>query len=478
MKAYNEYMDNISVSDTLHRRFVSCVANVSSSHRPMIVRRYATAFACLVVILLGVLTVPRLLPENTMPITDSSQQPKTTGPVVTKPDATSKPDATGQSLAIYHDIDISQIIRQPYEAKVPFGFFFDQWLMMMKQDKDLSIGLHPHSFGSHWDDRRFTKEDIASSLDISVIDPVLPNGDYTTKQYVLVDDEADETIAYRTDYYYFNKDTMDFQSRFSIFYFEEDHFSEKIEEMQNVTEVNGEIHIDDFSPSTNAYAKVPHVRKLVYLKNGVGIAVEAEANAVITGGKVEQGKSLELYELTDKQLIALVDTFVFKSPGKNLDLTAAYADLDFGAYLPQDLPAGFAFDIAYRTASQESNSLFASWHKGLGYIEWWVSPFEEDDKSRLTTVADTKNYDLSLYPIPRADSVPRELRIIVNNPIFRVEDLTLEVVQARAYEVSDAGDISGHRMRFSVLYGDTLVEINIKGATPEAVFEILQQIKK
>ncbi|HBD86427.1 MAG TPA: hypothetical protein DC001_03270, partial [Clostridiales bacterium] len=82
------------------------------------------------------------------------------------------------------------------------------------------------------------------------------------------------------------------------------------------------------------------------------------------------------------------------------------------------------------------------------------------------------------YPIPRGESVPRELWEIVNDPIFRIEDLTLEVVQARAYEVSDAGDISGPRMRFGVLYGDILVEINVKGASPEAVFEMLQQIQE
>jgi hypothetical protein len=66
----------------------------------------------------------------------------------------------------------------------------------------------------------------------------------------------------------------------------------------------------------------------------------------------------------------------------------------------------------------------------------------------------------------------------VENPIFRIEDLTLEAVQARAYEVSDAGDISGPRMRFSVLYGDILVEIDVKGASPETIFESLRQLEK
>ena len=66
----------------------------------------------------------------------------------------------------------------------------------------------------------------------------------------------------------------------------------------------------------------------------------------------------------------------------------------------------------------------------------------------------------------------------MNNPIFSIDELTLEAVQARAYEVSDAGDEPGQRMRFSVLYGDVLVELSVKGASPEAIFELLQQIEK
>ncbi len=122
--------------------------------------------------------------------------------------------------------------------------------------------------------------------------------------------------------------------------------------------------------------------------------------------------------------------------------------------------------------------LFVSWTKGMGYINWRVSLLEDHDKTRITSVADKKHYDLSLYPIPRADSVPDDLREIVDNPIFLSEELTLEVVQTRAYEISDAGDEPGHRMRFSVLYGDILVEISAKGVSPDAMVNILQQIKQ
>ena len=77
------------------------------------------------------------------------------------------------------------------------------------------------------------------------------------------------------------------------------------------------------------------------------------------------------------------------------------------------------------------------------------------------------NYDMGLYPIPLAEPVPKELWEIVSNLIFRAEELTLNVVWKRAYQVEEAGDTSGYRMQFSVLYGDVAVEINSKGVDPE-----------
>ncbi|TCT15995.1 hypothetical protein EDC18_1029 [Natranaerovirga pectinivora] len=85
-------------------------------------------------------------------------------------------------------------------------------------------------------------------------------------------------------------------------------------------------------------------------------------------------------------------------------------------------------------------------------MAWRVSNFSESDAVRITSVVDTKNYKIELYPIPRFHFVPNELWEIVDNPIFHIEDLTLEAVKARAYTMSDKGDESGYRMRFSVLY--------------------------
>jgi len=154
-------------------------------------------------------------------------------------------------------------------------------------------------------------------------------------------------------------------------------------------------------------------------------------------------------------------------------LAEARAEPDFGRYMPSELPAGFGEAAIYRLKFQNTNFLSALWSRGLDDLSWVVSPYTEEDAHRLTDVGDQKNYDLSLYPIPRADSVPEELREIVDDPIFKAEELSLETVYCRAYKVDDAGDTDGWRMRFSVKYGDVIVSLSAKGVEPEWVYQQL-----
>lgn len=154
-------------------------------------------------------------------------------------------------------------------------------------------------------------------------------------------------------------------------------------------------------------------------------------------------------------------------------LAEAQAEPDFGQYMPSELPAGFGEAVIRRFMFQDSNYLSGLWSRGLDDLSWVVEPYTEDDAHRLTSVNAKENYDLSLYPIPRADSVPDELREIVDDPIFEAEELTLEAVYCRAYKVNDAGDTDGWRMKFSVKYGDVIVSVSTKGVDPEWLYQQL-----
>lgn len=163
---------------------------------------------------------------------------------------------------------------------------------------------------------------------------------------------------------------------------------------------------------------------------------------------------------------------------KKLTYKEALEEPDYGAYMLPSIPEGFTTESIRRYKDQDLDYLSGLWTKGYDELSWKVQRISESDKARITGVNDTENYDLTLYPIPRASSVPEELRDIVDNPIFRVEELTQETVWARSYQVEDVGDSDGWRMKFSVKYGELLVEICAKGIDPEWIYQQLEALNK
>lgn len=145
--------------------------------------------------------------------------------------------------------------------------------------------------------------------------------------------------------------------------------------------------------------------------------------------------------------------------------------------MPKRFPRGFTINQISRFVNQQSNYLWFSLSNGMNNFRWVISTVSEVDEERITSISDTKNYDLSLYPNPRAETVPSELREIVEDPIFLIDELTLEVVKMRSYTLNDRENSNGEGMSFSVLYGESLVGINSNGVGSEEVYELLLSIK-
>ncbi len=161
---------------------------------------------------------------------------------------------------------------------------------------------------------------------------------------------------------------------------------------------------------------------------------------------------------------------------ETLSWEQAGKEMALGSYVPAQTIDNLGFDFARRTINQQQNDLSLHYYHGMHSLNWRIHYLNEENKKRIVAIAQTETYDLSLYPIPRADSIPDELRLIVEDPIFRVEDLTLETVLTRAYKMQDAGDTSEYRMHFSVLYGTILVGIDAKGVQPETIYALLRDL--
>ena len=155
----------------------------------------------------------------------------------------------------------------------------------------------------------------------------------------------------------------------------------------------------------------------------------------------------------------------------------ARADATFGGYMLPAAPRGFALESARRHQDDRQNYLTALWSCGYDDLTWQVRTATEADRKRVVAAADTRSYDLALYPIPRADSLPEELWEVVDDPVFRIEELTAEVVWRRAYTLDDADNSDGWQLHFCVLYGDTVVEVISKGVSPDWVYAQLMALK-
>lgn len=162
---------------------------------------------------------------------------------------------------------------------------------------------------------------------------------------------------------------------------------------------------------------------------------------------------------------------------ETVTLSESYNDPDFGAFMPKELPNGFIEENVRRYKNYQLNYLSGLWTKGYSQINWQISYLAEGDEKRFTSVEAVENYDLSLYPIPMAESVPDELREIVNHPIFELEELTLDAVYARSRDTKEAGDVSGYRTSFDVRIGDIVIRISTKGVSPEWLYDSLKALE-
>ncbi|MDR0445648.1 MAG: hypothetical protein LBH17_01200 [Oscillospiraceae bacterium] len=125
-----------------------------------------------------------------------------------------------------------------------------------------------------------------------------------------------------------------------------------------------------------------------------------------------------------------------------LTLDAARAIPTLGAYIPQSIPNGFIFESAHRA----DNVLSVHWSHSYDYIELHISDL---------TVTQSREHML-----PDA---------------IQSGELSLELITARTYTSTESGVDAGKWMaRFSVLYGNVLVEVSSKGVSPEALLDMLE----
>ncbi|MDE6673493.1 MAG: hypothetical protein K2K19_01580 [Acetatifactor sp.] len=168
----------------------------------------------------------------------------------------------------------------------------------------------------------------------------------------------------------------------------------------------------------------------------------------------------------------LIDSVEKMDTPMELSWEMARTDAAYGHYVDVQVPEGYS----YSSGTRSEQRLHVIWHKGM--TEEISISCQHADESVSDWLVDTDNpeeYDLGLYAIPWADSMPGELRQKIEGATFRSDQISQEIVTARSYQVEgDQGDVSGWRTRIAILYSDNvLVEIRSKGPSPEEIYALI-----
>jgi len=158
-----------------------------------------------------------------------------------------------------------------------------------------------------------------------------------------------------------------------------------------------------------------------------------------------------------------------------LTLEEALSDPEFGSFLPAYIPPGLDFGDARRIISQHDSSLHVNWHESWRIsISWSVNSISWHHQDSIVLAHEREKFDVNLYTIPWMDSVPREYIDYLQNPIFLAEEMTFEIVQARAIYDGRAGNLLEPMIVFSVMFDDVVVTINSSGVSTEDVWRMLE----
>ena len=218
-----------------------------------------------------------------------------------------------------------------------------------------------------------------------------------------------------------------------------------------------------------------------FMAGDVGVRFEVRAsgrdeaifqNSLLVRQALSQDGGLYLDHLMTAQEVPQWRSAEFSS------LEEARQEADFASYLPTEDFSGYG-EFTGRLTYQEGNEhiLHLRWSWGYDDVTIRVELPEGDTVwGNVVDVSAPETYDLRLYPIPWADSVPEAYREMVDNPVFRAEDMSRAVVEARAYTPSEQGDTNSLRIRFAVLHADgALVDYSCEGLSVDQVWGLVQE---
>lgn len=246
-----------------------------------------------------------------------------------------------------------------------------------------------------------------------------------------------------------------------------------------------EIH--DVQVTAFAYGWENSLFRAEFVLNDMAYLVQTRDSIDSINGYEERTGQQKLTEIVNLLILnGMADLSVLDNPiipelrNDVLTLADARRDSQFGAFLPSSVPHGFTFETAIRHISTSDNSLFASWSNGLNNISWFARTPLESDLWNIVSISDKYKYDVSLYTMPWAFSVPAEIHYYFQSPVFLAEEFTIDAIYARTLMVDSRtrpgaeATANWQTSQFGILFDDVIVIISAHGLSPQEIWEMLR----
>lgn len=154
----------------------------------------------------------------------------------------------------------------------------------------------------------------------------------------------------------------------------------------------------------------------------------------------------------------------------------------FSQVIPRKCIEGYNYENGVLTQKDKVESIHLSFTKDYGYVSVNVQEIKNVSNytDRIVDANDTDKYNITEYEIPFAESVPQDLRITMDDPIFDSSQITEDVLKKRVVKIQESGESNKQTMRFGVSCGDLLIDYIIayygEDSLAKKTYEILMSM--
>lgn len=164
-------------------------------------------------------------------------------------------------------------------------------------------------------------------------------------------------------------------------------------------------------------------------------------------------------------LATLADPEIPEFRSEEMCLDTARLDPDFGKYVPSNIPDRFTHVLAYRSITQNTNSLYIRAALGADsrfQIRWHILKTSDAAFAYIDSLSEQERHEGASFPWTVPPEIPSEDAAYLWAPIFFADELALDILH--------------YNMEFHVLFDNYRVRVHTEGISPEEILDMFAEL--